>query len=111
MIGGLPQARYRYETDYWGLSMREGMEWINQNWTTGIKVISSSQLVSSRTFARPGIEVIGLGNFNPKENSLPFYYIARPWSNFQDKFSECPIVYQVLKQNVPLTIVRKCNGD
>jgi hypothetical protein len=27
----LEKVRDRYDTEYWGLSLREGMEWINEN--------------------------------------------------------------------------------
>ena len=108
VFGGLQKANHRYETDYWGLSMREGMEWINKNSTGDTKVVSSSQLVSSRTFADPHISIISLKNLKSQEISQPFYYIARPWSDFQDKFPECKVVNRVIRQNVPLTIVKEC---
>ena len=108
MFGGLKAAHGRYETDHWGLSMREGMEWINENSIGKTKVVSSSQLVSSQTFAASNINVIPLSKFNPQEISQPFYYIARPRFDFQDKFPECTIVNRVMRQNVPLTIVKKC---
>src|SRR4029079_16421669 len=31
LFGGLVSAQDRYQTDYWALSMREGVEWVNQN--------------------------------------------------------------------------------
>ena len=106
--GGLAKARNQYETDYWGLSMREGMEWINKNASPNTIVVSSSQLDSSRTFATPGITVISNQQFEQREIEEPFYYIARPRWNLQEKFPDCPIVYKVVKQGVPLTIVKKC---
>lgn len=34
MNGGLPKAYGRYETDYWGASHREGIEWLADNYRT-----------------------------------------------------------------------------
>ncbi|MEQ9622403.1 ArnT family glycosyltransferase [Coleofasciculus chthonoplastes] len=106
--GGLVQADNRYETDYWGLSMRDGMEWINNNSIAGEIVVSSSQLHSSKTFAKHNINVISHGKFKKLGTTQAFYYIARPRWDFQERFPECPVVYSVNRQGVPLTIVKKC---
>lgn len=106
--GGLVQANNRYETDYWGLSMRDGMEWINNNSIADAIVVSSSQLHSSKTFAKPNINVISHGKFKKLGATQPFYYIARPRWDFQERFPECPVVYSVKRQGIPLTIVKKC---
>ncbi len=112
IFGGLTKAHNQYETDYWGLSMREGMEWINNNAGSKVKVVSSSQLPSSKTFAAPGINVISRKDYEELEQTEPskmFYYIARPRWDFQRKFPDCSVVYSVRRQNVPLTIVKKCD--
>lgn len=106
--GGLAKAHNQYDTDYWGLSMREGMEWINENVSPNTIVVSSSQLHSSSTFADPKVVVISTQEFEQREVKEPFYYIARPRWELQQKFPDCPIVYEVIRQGVPLTIVKKC---
>ncbi|MDJ0553305.1 MAG: hypothetical protein QNJ68_02455 [Microcoleaceae cyanobacterium MO_207.B10] len=109
--GGLPKAYNQYETDYWGLSMREAMEWINNNGKASLNVVSSHPVRLSKTFANPEIKVIDYREFNQTENSQPFYYLAMPRWDYQDKFSECELVYQVMRQGVPLSIVRKCDSS
>lgn len=108
IFGGLAQAYNRYETDYWGLSMREGTEWINNHADANAHVISSDPLHSSKTFADTRINVIPYVQFQQARVTKPFYYIALPRSGFQKKFLECPVVYSVKRQDVPLTIVKKC---
>ena len=106
--GGLAKAHNQYDTDYWGLSMREGMEWINKNLAHNTTVVSSSQLHSSSTFAAPDITVISTKASEQKGVERPFYYISRPRWQLQQKFPDCKIVYEVVRQGVPLTIVKKC---
>ncbi len=111
VFGGLKSAYRRYETEYWGLSMREGMEWINQHAGDSSLVVSSSPLSSSKPFADFGINVISIEEFSQKDSPYPFYYIAIPRWDFQNKFPECDIAYQVVRQGVPLTIVKKCGNQ
>lgn len=109
IFGGLTKAHNQYETDYWGLSMREGMEWINNNAGSKAKVVSSSPLTSSKTFAAPSINVISDKEFEQTEASKTFYYVALPRWAYQTKFPDCSVVYSVKRQDVPLTIVKKCD--
>ena len=109
IFGGLANAHNQYETDYWGLSMREGMEWINNNVSSTTTVVSSSPLPSSKTFAAPSINIISHKKFAETEASKRFYYIALPRWDYQSKFADCSVVYSVKRQDVPLTIVKKCD--
>ena len=109
--GGLAKARDRYETDYWGLSMRKGMEWINDNASPNSEVVVSGDrvnLFSATIFSDPDLSVISLEEFESEKRANPDYYLALPRWQYQSEFPECPVVHQVTRQNVPLTIVKKC---
>jgi hypothetical protein len=119
--GGLAQARGRYETDYWGLSMREGMEWINKKANPNAKVLVGGYPEAAKIFAAPSLTIVSktLTDTDSRISSKadieqikiekPFYYIAYPRRDLQGAFPRCPVVHQVLRQNVPLTIVKKCD--
>ena len=111
MFGGLPNAYRRHETDYWGLSMREGMEWINEHGNSGTRVIVGGPIHSAKTFADPGLTVVELDYDLEEEMDIsgPFYYLSIPKHGLQDVFPKCQTAYQVLKQGTPLTIVKQCN--
>jgi hypothetical protein len=111
IVGGLPGARNHYETDYWGLSMREGMEWINENGDSDTSVVVGGPLYSAEAFADPTLTVAELDYDlqDEMEISKPFYYLSMPKHGLQDVFPECRIVYQVLRQATPLTIIKQCN--
>jgi hypothetical protein len=108
-FGGLKSAYGQYETDYWALSMREGMEWINSHAGDNTKVISSDPIYASAAFAAPSIEVIHQEDLKQKNLPKLFYYISAPKWQFQEQFPECSVVYQVSRQQTPLTIVKYCH--
>ncbi len=117
LSGGLAKAHERYDTDYWGLSMREGTEWINkQSAGNQTNVLSSQELFASKFYAAPNVAVALYKSYlqtNEGEKPIalpkPFYYIAKPRWDYQRQLPECPIVYEVKRQGVPLTIVKKCD--
>lgn len=108
-FGGLASAQNQFETDYWGLSMRAGMEWINEVSGGEANVVSSDQLVSSALFAEDNVRVISYGDFVANGMEKPFYYVAAPRWDYQEPFPECSVEYAVLRQSTPLTIVKQCD--
>lgn len=107
--GGLKEAQGRYDTEYWGLSLREGMEWINKNVSSDSTTVVGGVLYSAQMFANPNLKLIEYEKFNPTTVSKPFYYLAWPRWNAPSKFPECPVVYQVMRQQVPLSIIKRCD--
>ena len=105
-VGGLQGADAKYETDYWGLSLREGMEWINEN-SASVKDVVVTNL-SATTFAWPTLNITYLRDFEENEIRSKFYYIAPPRFNYQKKFSSCDVVHKVVRKEVDLSIVKKC---
>jgi len=114
--GGLANAYKRYDTEYWGFSMRPAMEWLNQNDKSKTKVLVGGPLDGAKVFADPSLRVIGvignsdttLAELNRMKISKPYYYLAMPRFNLQSAFPECEVVYQVVRQDVPLTKVKQC---
>lgn len=105
--GGLAAAQNRYETDYWGLSLREGMEWLNKNNSQNELILVGGNLYSAKVFADPRFTVI---EYKPpmQKPAEPFYYLA--WSRWgaSDQFPECPVVHQVVRQGVALSTIKYC---
>ncbi len=102
LSGGLIAAENQYETDYWGLSVREAMEWLNHNVTPNAIVATQTPFLS-KIAASPKLDLI-VGD------SKQFYYVALPRWDFQSQYPKCPVVYSVKRQGVPLTIIKKCDG-
>jgi hypothetical protein len=112
-FGGLNNAYNRYETDYWGLSMREAMEWINENDDTYRKiVVGGAPADLARTFADFDVDVTDtIVDYSLEETgefARPYYYLAMPHPIWSNVFPECKVVYQVVRQGVPLTKIKYC---
>ncbi len=107
--GGLKQAKGLYDTEYWGLSLREGMEWINKNAKPGTTVLVEGFLYSAELFADPNLKVIGYNDAIATQTAKPYYYLAWPRWNAESKLPDCPVVYPVIRQEVPLSIVKRCD--
>jgi hypothetical protein len=108
-FGGLGSAYKRYETDYWALSVREGIEWINDRGENDSRVIVGAPLYSAKLFASPGLHLYGsITDFEDPEAAKPYYYLAMPKHRAQEKFPECKVVHQVTRHKTPLAIVKLC---
>jgi hypothetical protein len=110
-FGGLAYAQGRFETDYWALSMREGMDWINRNAPANTTIFSSEPIYASAPIARADLRVLPIESEKAIETekiAKPFYYIAIPRWDFQQQFPQCNVVYRVMRQGVPLTQIKQC---
>ncbi|HEY9676275.1 MAG TPA: hypothetical protein V6D11_32835 [Waterburya sp.] len=107
--GGLENARDRYETEYWGLSLREGMEWINDHAQPGSTVLVGGFIYSAQLFAAPSMKVIGYSESTAAETPKPYYYLAWPRWDAPSKLPECKVVHQVERLGVPLSVVKRCD--
>jgi uncharacterized protein YaiE (UPF0345 family) len=111
LSGGLAGAQGKYETDYWALSMREGMEWVGQNAASNATVVVGGPFYPAKLFAGPDISVV---SYNPKEELAlpkPFYYIGMSKYDYDRYFDDCPVVYQVNRDGVPFSTVKRCEED
>jgi hypothetical protein len=109
-FGGLERAHNQFDTDYWGLSMREAMEWVNTHAKPGALVVTSRPYISSETFASSEIITERLHLFDEKVTPRPFYVmiLSRFEAVFGGRFANCDVMYKVTKQGVALTSVREC---
>jgi len=76
----LKAAQGQQETDYRGLSLKEGMEWLDQN----------------------------ADDFAWGKAADPDYYMGLSRYDYFQAFPHCPIVHAVQRQDTPLTIIKRC---
>ncbi len=112
-FGGLKGGFNRYETDYWGLSLRNAMNWLNQQKEDPVKVFMGSGDAQVATItAGPKIRIIGGVAYPESRKNLssekPFYYLSLTRWDGHKEFSECPVVYEVSRQTVPLAVIKRC---
>jgi hypothetical protein len=110
--GGLARADSQYETDYWGLSIRDAMEWLNQNANANSKIVVTGPLFATKIFAdsQRNFDIIHLDNFSEGVEPNPDYYLGLHRAGYQGAFPECPIVHEVKRQEVSLTTIKQCSG-
>ncbi len=118
--GGLANAKGRYETEYWGLSLREAVEWLNQHVEvhdikTQPVVMISGPFEAAAAFSSPKLAILPAEFFSRPENQQllskqdEFYYIAIPRGLSQEQFPDCKVIYQVERMEIPLSTVQHCS--
>jgi hypothetical protein len=109
-----------FETDYWGISYREDMEWINRLPGSDKTVYFHVPRHSIEPFANKDITLIRYDPEIPASQlEKPFYYLAYPRNKYgsvphpQDYFPDCEIVFRVERRlgvaMISLTTVKQCN--
>ena len=111
VFGGLKTADRRFEIDYWGLSMRNAMEWINSQKDYDIPVVVAGPRMSASVFAEKDVKTVEYSE--NQDFPRPFYYLALSTNldnhNLIDNFPECPVLYRVERSSVALSVVKKCH--
>lgn len=109
--GGIAAAAGQYDVDYWGLSLREGVEWLNAVADeTPTLAIGGPQYVGE-IFARSDMTVLDLEKtLGYGTIAQPDYYVSMSYLELPDLFPHCPVVHEVECQGVPLSIVKDCTG-
>ncbi len=90
--GGLPAAEGLYETDYWGVSLREAIAWVNANAEPGATLALGGPHYIAQMFARPDLTLLDLKTDLDYGNRgvPPNYYIAMPYLKLPQIFPRCP---------------------
>ena len=105
--GGLPAAQGNFELDYWGLSYREGAEWINENVPSqgDPKIASCSGRESTSHFLSGDFKYVGSLLFGVDE--LPDFFMYTAPHDCGPRMPNGEVVHEVRRFGVPLlTIVR-----
>lgn len=102
LVGGLPGANGKYDTDYFGASYKEAVDWINKNVndkTKQYKIFANGDPLSLTPFFEKNTSLVN--DYNQAD-----YCISYTRWNLH---TVCPgeIVYQVEREGVPLNIIKK----
>ena len=96
----LKAAQGQQETDYWGLSLKEGMEWLIQNAAANSTIVVAGPMFAAQMVQdyQKNLTMIYRDDFAWGKAADPDYYA----------FPYCPIVHAVQRQDTPLTIIKHC---
>lgn len=106
--GGLAAAAGRYELDYWGLSLREGMQRVNATAAPGARVVVAGPLHSASAFAREDLELIHAETPEAGKVQRPFYYLVRVRWEQERRHPDCPIIERIEREGAALGLVKFC---
>lgn len=108
--GGLKAAHGQQETDYWGLSLKEGMEWLNQNAAANSTIVVAGPMFAAEMVEdhQRNLTMIYRDDFAWGKAPDPDYYLAISRYDYFQAFPHCPIVHAVQRQDTPLTIIKRC---
>ncbi len=107
LAGGIQATPDQFDLEILGLSLREGMEWLNENGTSSSKVLVGGLPNSAKLYAAPKFKIFSVEDSQANFDK-PFYYLSWLRWGQQYEFSECPIVHQVTRQEVSLAVIREC---
>jgi hypothetical protein len=108
--GGLAQANGKQETEYYGLSIKEASEWMNENAKPNSTVVVTGPQFVYDIFIKPekNLKVVYIDQFKFGLEPNPDYYIALHRYNYPNNFADCGIIHQVERQNVPFMTIKQC---
>ncbi|MFQ5678308.1 MAG: hypothetical protein ACE5HP_02500 [Gemmatimonadota bacterium] len=115
-VGGLPGAAGRYETDYWVLSYREAVRWINERVAAypdrSFRVLASgSQFVKEVAAyeAAANLEIYTrseLWDRGIPKTDMDFYIGTTRFRNDED-LAQAPIVHSIGREGTTFTVIRQ----
>ena len=108
--GGLKAAQGQQETDYWGSSLKEGMEWLNQNAAANSTIVVAGPMFAAEMVQdyQRNFTIIYRDDFAWGKAPDPDYYMGLSRYDYFQAFPHCPIVHAVQRQDTPLTIIKRC---
>ncbi|MDJ0559403.1 MAG: hypothetical protein PX638_09845, partial [Microcystis sp. M53599_WE4] len=98
------------ETDYWGLSLKEGMEWLNQNAAANSTIVVAGPMFAAQMVQdyQKNLTMIYRDDFAWGKAPDPDYYLAISRYDYFQAFPHCPTIHAVQRQDTPLTIIKRC---
>ncbi len=108
LVGGLPGAVGKYDVDYWGISQKKAVEWLNVNAkpNASIHIIMSADVAGK--YLRPDL----LANLNKTDYDSADYVVVLNRQSFfyrffysWEYFLRRKTVYEVKVKGVPLTSI------
>lgn len=102
LVGGLPGANGKYETDYWGAGYREAVYWFNKNFNNKNKkyvIFVFGDRFSAKYYFKNNMY---LTNFPDVPN---YIFAVNRWG--LTSFLPGKIIYSVKREGVPLIVVKE----
>lgn len=112
MIGGVNGAVRRFETDYWGTSFKEAMEYLNvvSPQHGRILVLSGPDGVA-RQYARPDLEIVTEETDYSQEGNFDYALILTRKNVNEERCKQSEVVHTIGIKEVVFTFIKKLGPD
>jgi hypothetical protein len=113
LVGGIAGASHDYEMDYWFVTYKEGMEYVNQVAPENSVVSFWSTTFTALPYARPDLKLTTDQNPGDFANSQTFYaVIPTHFIGSQYYFPGSKVIYEIRRGGAILAVVKQVNvGD
>lgn len=104
LVGGLPGAAAKFDTDYWGICTEQAVQWLNQNYQHYTSI--SAPTVNSFPFPLQMQTAPFLSPVFHLVTGPADFYIITTRDNIDQGFSSYRIIHVVTAENVPLCVIK-----
>jgi hypothetical protein len=106
--GGVEGAFRQYDLDYWFTSLKETMDFLEENVPVNSKILTWLNDPRARFYANQRFKIESMDSI-PEEEYTQFDYVILPSRNFLDQqfFPDAPILYSVERDNATLMVVKE----
>lgn len=108
LIGGPDGARFRFETDYWGTSFKEAMEYINTvaPYQSRILILTGPDDVAKR-YARPDLQVVTEETDPTPQEKFAYVLLLTRKKQNEQRCKGSEVVHSIGKGNAVFTFIKK----
>jgi hypothetical protein len=111
LIGGVGGAYHQQETDYWGTSFKEAMEYVNEAATPNSRVlVLSGPATVALSYARPDIQVNTEENDPTPQKGYDYALILTRRNLSERRCKKAEVVHSVGREGAIFTLVMKLDA-
>jgi len=111
LIGGVGGAYRKFDLDYWGVSYKEAMEYINKNAEPGAQIVVVGHPPLARLYAREDLAV--MGSHKVRKSGIEYYYVIFLTRNNadEDRCVDAETVYTIERDGGVLSYIKKVKPE
>jgi hypothetical protein len=107
LVGGVKGAYRSFELDYWALSFKESMDYLNKNAEQGAMILVIGARPIAEQYARPDLIIVGPDEVDPSQN-LPYYILASTRANKDGSYcGDTEAIFDVERNGGVLSVIKK----
>ncbi len=103
LVGGVPGANGKYDTDYWRICSKPAAEWLGNNY----QKFTNKQNPTATSFPIPILALLYLPGSFKEDNTNPDFYIGSTKDHFDQRFPNYRIIHtESINGQVPVCVIK-----